>query len=459
MNPISCLIIRIMITVFKWKNVHCTMPIGFWLIFLGPFQQSLLWSNIQSVHASRVIEMNDRLVEVYPNDKRSFLIKFYAPWCHHCQDLEPVWAQVAQQLHNLDANIVVGRVDCTKYLTAASHFTIRGFPTILYINSQKQIEFKGERTRDDIIDFALRVHGPPIRYLSSCDQLNDLVQDGRRVIFINFGPEADGNFTRLAAKFQPHDWFFRSLMLCQDFQPGIYALKSKNVYAKFDYQTNGDLAAWIRRHRFPHFTRFTSTNLHMALSSHKLLAISIVEEHRSNGKLIGQKNVAFKNIMESIANEYSNKEDHFLFGYSSDLITMNSLAIRTIHPIPNLLILNSTTLKYYLLSDNFEEIGDTYQTIRANILKFLDQIINESETLIYYGGDSYIHRIIRLFFDTLTTILTMYQGNPVLTLLLLGLPSSFLAIIVYMTCCSDFLDARDDDLTDQDEQDEHEKRD
>lgn len=63
------------------------MPIGFWLIFLGPFQQSLLWSNIQSVHAGRVIEMNDRLVEVYPNDKRSFLIKFYAPWCHHCQDL------------------------------------------------------------------------------------------------------------------------------------------------------------------------------------------------------------------------------------------------------------------------------------------------------------------------------------------------------------------------------------
>ena len=43
--------------------------------------------------------------------------------------------------------------------------------------------------------------------------------------------------------------------------------QSKNL--KLDYQTNGDLAAWIRRHRFPHFTRFTSTNLHMALSSRK----------------------------------------------------------------------------------------------------------------------------------------------------------------------------------------------
>lgn len=40
----------------------------------------------------------------------------------------------------------------------------------------------------------------------------------------------------------------------------------------------------------------------------------------------------------------------------------------------------------------------------------------------------------------------MYQGNPVLTLLLFGLPGSFLAIIVYMTCCSDFLDSREEDV-------------
>lgn len=71
------------------------------------------------------------------------------------------------------------------------------------------------------------------------------------------------------------------------------------------------------------------------------------------------------------------------------------------------------------------------------------------------GGDTYMHRFLRLCFDAITTLLSMYQGNPVLTLLLFGLPGSFLAIIVYMTCCSDFIDAKDEEeeeLLDEDEQ-------
>ena len=145
---------------------------------------------------------------------------------------EPIWSLVAQKLHSIDPNIIVGRVDCTRFLTVASHFSIRGFPTILYINAQKKFEFKGDRNRDEIIDFALRVNGPPLRYLSNCEQIDELVRDDQRVVFINFGPDADANFTQLAPTHQQYDWFFRSIILCKNFEPGVYVLKSRNIYHK-----------------------------------------------------------------------------------------------------------------------------------------------------------------------------------------------------------------------------------
>lgn len=39
----------------------------------------------------------------------------------------------------------------------------------------------------------------------------------------------------------------------------------------------------------------------------------------------------------------------------------------------------------------------------------------------------------------------MYYGNPILTTLLFGLPAAFLSIIIYTTCFSDILDAKDDE--------------
>jgi len=55
--------------------------------------------------------------------------------------------------------------------------------------------------------------------------------------------------------------------------------------------------------------------------------------------------------------------------------------------------------------------------------------------------------------------LSMYKGNPVLTILLLGLPIGFLSIIVYTSCCSDILDARDEDDEEDLLAEDHEKRD
>ena len=117
---------------------------------------------------------------------------------------------------------------------------IRGYPTIMFINGEKRVEFKGERTLTEILDFATRISGPPIRYLSGCDQLNELENRAQRsVSFVNFGSNLDAEFERLAIALHQSFWFYRSQLInCPGFSLSsndgsdtsvVYAIKGKGV--------------------------------------------------------------------------------------------------------------------------------------------------------------------------------------------------------------------------------------
>lgn len=56
----------------------------------------------------------------------------------------------------------------------------------------------------------------------------------------------------------------------------------------------------------------------------------------------------------------------------------------------------------------------------------------------------------RMCYDTYSSLAGMYKGNPILTLLVFGLPLSLLSIILYSSCCSDLFDApEDNDINDE----------
>ena len=62
----------------------------------------------------------------------------------------------------------------------------------------------------------------------------------------------------------------------------------------------------------------------------------------------------------------------------------------------------------------------------------------------------------RIAFDAQSSVRSMYKGNPVLTLLLFGLPLSFLSIIIYTSCCSDILDVKEEENEEEEEDEEEE---
>lgn len=62
-----------------------------------------------------------------------------------------------------------------------------------------------------------------------------------------------------------------------------------------------------------------------------------------------------------------------------------------------------------------------------------------------YGGDSWPIRIYRAYYNAKTSLEDMWQGNPVLTSVLFGLPLGFLSLICYSIWCSDILDADEEE--------------
>ena len=104
-----------------------------------------------------VIELTDSNFEekVLKSDDL-WLVEFFAPWCGHCKNLEPIWAEAATELKG---KVKVGALDATVHTITAGKYGIKGFPTIKIFGSGKKDgsaeDYEGGRTRADIVNFAL----------------------------------------------------------------------------------------------------------------------------------------------------------------------------------------------------------------------------------------------------------------------------------------------------------------
>lgn len=97
----------------------------------------------------------ERFQKVVTNTLDPWFIKFYAPWCHHCQALAPNWASMAREMKG---KLNVGEVNCDVEKRLCKDAKVRGYPTMLFFRGGERIEYDGLRGIGDLIDYASKAH-------------------------------------------------------------------------------------------------------------------------------------------------------------------------------------------------------------------------------------------------------------------------------------------------------------
>lgn len=66
--------------------------------------------------------------EVMGDSENVWFVKFHAPWCGHCQALQPTWTELGQAMKG---KAKIAKVDATTQKRLAQEFKIQGFPTLI----------------------------------------------------------------------------------------------------------------------------------------------------------------------------------------------------------------------------------------------------------------------------------------------------------------------------------------
>ncbi|EMC93266.1 hypothetical protein BAUCODRAFT_36938 [Baudoinia panamericana UAMH 10762] len=79
-----------------------------------------------------------------------WFVKFYAPWCGHCQAIAPNWSGMAKQMRG---QLNIGEVNCDVEKRLCKDVKVKGYPTLLFFRGGERIEYDGLRGLGDLIRF------------------------------------------------------------------------------------------------------------------------------------------------------------------------------------------------------------------------------------------------------------------------------------------------------------------
>ncbi len=110
------------------------------------------WLTIQGNEHVHILGESD--FDEFLQAKKSVLVMFYAPWCGHCNNMKPAYAQAAAQITSFLPGSYLAAVDATKNPKLSQRFNLKGFPTLKYFEAgQFRSDYMEGRVKENFVEF------------------------------------------------------------------------------------------------------------------------------------------------------------------------------------------------------------------------------------------------------------------------------------------------------------------
>ncbi|KAH7056484.1 thioredoxin-like protein [Linnemannia elongata] len=98
-------------------------------------------------------------------NQKFVLVDFYAPWCGHCQNLEPEYEAAAKMLKD-DETIQLAKVDCVAEKEICKTYEVGSYPTLKIFREGVPRDYKGTRKSGGIVSYLKKHAAPPVTILT-----------------------------------------------------------------------------------------------------------------------------------------------------------------------------------------------------------------------------------------------------------------------------------------------------
>ena len=96
--------------------------------------------------------------ELKQKEDEIIFVKFYAPWCGHCQNLQSKWNKLENKYGNKLVNkkrIKILSANCDTFPKIGEDYNISGYPTIKLLKDSETFEYEDEREFEALEKFLI----------------------------------------------------------------------------------------------------------------------------------------------------------------------------------------------------------------------------------------------------------------------------------------------------------------